>query len=191
MDPATIELIKDAIKILGPATIAALATYKAAKSQFELRLREVERKQEFGARQHLFRYYNERQTQLAQEYAKLRGELEHTLGFVAGFTEGIGDEDSGLVKTMSEYMEMYSTMAPTEIDVTMRDMEKNDMAGTSDYDKVKSYKDKMNNLNTEKTFRSLQKNIFIILEVYHFLQHCNQMLLQKRIETMFGKYIEG
>jgi hypothetical protein len=191
MDPATIELIKDAIKILGPATIAAWAIYKVAKSQFELRLKEIEKGHQFRAREHLFLYYKERQTQLAQDYAKLKNSLEEDLGFATGFTEVIGDEDSGLVKTMAESMEMYSAMAPTEIDITMRDMEKNDMVGTSDYDKLKSYKDKMNNLNREKTFRSLQKNIFIILEVYHFLQHCNQMLLQRQIEKMFHKYMEG
>jgi hypothetical protein len=92
---------------------------------------------------------------------------------------------------MAEYMELYSTIVPTEIDVTMRDMEKNDLAKTPDYDKLKSYKDKMSNLNTEKTFRTLQKNIFVILEVYHFLQYCNQMLLQAQMERMFGKYLEG
>lgn len=195
MEPTTIELIKDvatdAIKILGPATIAAWATYMASKSHFELRLKEIERKQEFGARQHLFRYYKERQTQLAQEYAKLRGELEHTLGYVAGYTKGSGDEDSTLVKILVESMEMYSAITPTEIDITMRDMEKNGLTGTSDYEKLKSYKEKISNLATEETFQTLQKNIFTIVEVYHLLQICNQNLLQRQMEMMFHKYLEA
>jgi hypothetical protein len=195
MEPATIELIKtiatDAIKIPGSASIAAWATYRASKAQFELKLKELESTHQFTAREHLFRYYKERQTQLAQDYAKLKKSLEGDLGFVAGFTESLGDENSGLVKIMAEYVEFYSTIAPAEIDVTMRDMEKNDLAKTSDYDKLKSYKDKISNLNTQKTFRTLQKNVFVILEVYHFLQHCNQMLLQAQMERMFGKYLEG
>jgi len=189
MDPATIELIKDAIKILGPAVIAAWATYMASKSHFELRLKEIETKQEFGARQHLFRYYKERQTQLAQEYAKLRGELEGTLGYVAGLTKGSGDEDSTLVRILSESMEMYSAITPTEIDITMRDMEKSDLTETSDYEKLKSCKEKISNLATEKTFQTLQKNIFTIVEVYHLLQICNQNLLQRQMEMMFQKYL--
>ena len=189
MNPAIIELIEDAIKILGPAIIASWATYRAAKSQFELRLREVESKQEFGARQHLFHYYKERQNQLSQEYSKLRGELKETLGFAAGINEDTGDEDSKIVKLLSESMEMYCAITPIEIDITMRDMEKNSLTKTADYEKLKSYKEKINNLATEKTFQSLQKNTFTLVEVYHLLQICNQYLLQRHMEIMFQKYL--
>jgi hypothetical protein len=46
MDPASAELIKivatDAIKILGPAIIAAVATYYATKAQYDAKLLEVD-----------------------------------------------------------------------------------------------------------------------------------------------------
>jgi len=58
MDAATIELIKliatDAIKIIGPAVIAAVATYKTAKSQFENKLVEIKHSNELEARKSLF-----------------------------------------------------------------------------------------------------------------------------------------
>ena len=191
MDPATIELIKDAIKILGPATIAAWATYMAAKSQFELRLKEIEKGHQFRAREHLFRYYKERQTQLSEDYTKLSNSLKKGLGFAAGYTEANEVKASGFVNTMANYIEMYSSVTLTEIDITMRDMDKNALGVTPEYERLKSCKDKISNFAKEKNFPALQNNMLNIVEVYRILQFCNQMLLQRQIEKMFHKYTEG
>ncbi len=195
MEPTTFELIKeiatDAIKILGPATIAALVAYKASEAQFELRLKEIEKGHQFRAREHLFRYYKDRQTQLSHDYTKFSQSLEEDLGFAAGFTEANEVKASGLVKTMANYIEMYSSVTLTEIDITMRDMNENGLGGTPEYERLKSYKDKISNLAKEKNFSALQNNMLSIVEVYRFLQFCNQMLLQRQIEKMFRKYLEG
>lgn len=191
MDPATIELIKDAIKILGPATIAALATYMAAKSQFELRLKEIEKGHQFRAREHLFRYYKDRQTQLSHDYTKLIKSLEEDLGYVAGYTKTGVVEDSGIIKTMANYIEMRSSVTLMEIDITMRDMDKNDLDVTPEYERLKSCKDKISNLAKDTNFPTLQKNMLTLVEANRILQFCNQMLMQRQMEKMFLKYMEG
>jgi len=192
VEPTIFELIKDitpdAIKILGPAIITAIVAYKISKAQSELKLKEIEKTQQFKAREHLFIYYKERQKQLAQDFAKLSDSLEHDLGLVAGLTDTRADENSELIKTMAQYTQMYSAIMPIEIDITVRDMEKNGLTGIPDFEKLQSYQDKISHLATEKTFQTLQKNILIILEAYRFLQLCNQQLLQKQMEKTFHNY---
>ena len=56
MNPETVGLISDAIKILGPAGIAAYATYRASKIQIDIKLKELDKTHEFTARQSLFQY---------------------------------------------------------------------------------------------------------------------------------------
>ena len=196
MEPATIELIKvvatDAVKILGPAGIAAYATYQAAKAQFEIKLKELEKTHEFGAREHLFRFYKERQQKLSKDYERLSESLCHSLGYVAGYTEnGERCTDSSMLKTFGETVEIFSKIAPIEIDVTARDMKRNDLSNSEDYSRLSNYKKKITALSTEKTFEALKKNIFLILELYHFLMMINQMLLQHQIDKVFVKYTEA
>jgi len=190
MEPATAELLTDAIKILGPAAIASWATYRASKAQLELKLKQTKSTQEFGARQHLFRYYRERQEQLAKDYAKLRGSLEEGLGFATGLADTLGDKSGLLIQTMAECISTYSAITPSEIEVTARDMEKNGLAETPDYEKLKSYKGRISELKLDRNLESLRKSTFTIVEAYHFLQHCNSKLLQTQMEKLFGRYLQ-
>lgn len=195
MEAATIELIQtiatDAIKILGPAIIAAFATYKATQSQFEIKLRELEKAHEFGAREHLFKYYQDRQVQLSKDYEKLNQSLGNTLGYATGYVAGAEEEQSEFLSMLAEYVEMYSKITPTEIDTTARDMEQNGLMETEDYRKLVAYVEPLRNLDKGKTLQALRKNIFAIVDAYHFLQHCNQTLLQKQMAKIFTKYIEA
>ena len=194
MDASTVELIEtittDAIKILGPAIIAAFATYKATQAQFEIKLRELEKAHEFGAREHLFKYYKDRQTQLSKDYEQLNHFLDNTLGFATGYVVGAGEEQSEFLSTLAEHVERYSKITPTEIDTTARDMEQNGMKETDDYRRLVAYIEPLQNLDKDKTLQALRKNIFAIANAYHFLQHCNQLLLQKQMIKVFTKYIE-
>lgn len=189
MEPGTVALLTDAIKILGPAGIVAWATYRASRAQLELKLKEIKSAQEFGAREHLFRHYKDRQQQLAEEYTKMRGSLEETVGFAGGLREGSAREPAFL-DTMNEYTQMYCAIGPEEINVTLQDMDKDGLAETSDYQNLESYKDKIKTLQPSGDLRSLQRNIFIIVQAYHFLQHCNNKLLQTQMERTFRKYLD-
>lgn len=195
MDAATVELIQtvatDAIKILGPAIIAAFATYKATQAQFEIKLQELEKAHEFGAREHLFRYYKDRQIQLSKEYEQLNHSLGNTLGYATGYVTGAEEEQSEFLATLAEYVEMYSKITPTEIDTTARDMEQNGLKETDDYKKLVAYVEPLRHLDSGKTLQALRKNIFAITDAYHFLQHCNQLLLQKQMTKVFTKYTEA
>lgn len=195
MDTATTEMIKtitsDAIKILGPAIIAALATYKATQRQFEVQLKELEQTHEFGAREHLFKYYKDRQVQLAKDYEQLNRSLGELIGFATGYSAvGQKEEDIEFLSTIMQFANMYARTTPVEIETTTHDMERNGLKDTEDYKKLLAYSKSLQNLNNEVTLHALRRNVFIIVEAYHFLQHCNQALLQKQMEKVFTKYTE-
>jgi len=161
MNVETAELIKaimtDAIKILGPAAIAAYATYRASKAQFEIKLKEIDKNHAFEARKNLFQYYKDRQVQFADDFKKLNSSLGETLGFVTGYTEGSGEGNSTLINQMADLVELYFKMIPTEIELTLRDMEKNGLKDTEEYEKLMSYKLPTNNLPTNANIETLKR----------------------------------
>lgn len=62
MTPEALEVVNDAIKILGPALITGLVGKLSARIQFTARLKELDRNNEFKAREYFFKHYKERQT---------------------------------------------------------------------------------------------------------------------------------
>lgn len=205
MTPETIALIKElslnfkdiaieAIKILGTAAIAAFATYRAAKIQFDIKLKELQSTTEFGAREHMFKYYTDRQDKLNNSYEKLSESLGCSLGHASGFVMGAGEEGANeskeYLKMWSGFADFYAKTTPSEIDITARDMEKNGLKDTPEYERLIAYKDQISSLVQENTIESFRNCIYSVLEVLHCLQQCNQSILEKRIEEVFETYYQ-
>jgi hypothetical protein len=91
MDPEFLRVVEsvllDGIKILGPALIAAIATYKGMKAQSELKLQERFKDHEFRAREHLFDYYKNRQVNLSKSHDELAESLGSLLGQASVYNE--------------------------------------------------------------------------------------------------------
>lgn len=186
MDATTVELIKtiatDAIKILGPAILAAYMTYKTAKMQFESKLRELENKNEFNTRVHLFNYYKDRERQLSQTFEK----ASRLLGEAVGYAEGYKDEN--LITFVTEVIQECYKNVPSNVEIAIRDMELEGLSNTQEYQKLKdilSHGEFEVNGSTEKRWGDLIK----ITGIYEVLNHCNQLVLQNRINSLFGKYM--
>jgi len=195
MEPTTIELIKtvttDAIKILGPAIIAAFATYQVSKAQFELKLRELEKSHEFGARDKLFNYYKERKKELEKSFNDLNGTFGQTLGLTIG-SDGTMDEfTKKIFEGSSEMVKMYSKFVPHEIDKAIHEMEKRNLIDSKEYKKLKEFNDEDFTIEEINDFQSLQKNIFMLLEIYYYLHSSIQLILEIEMEKAFEKYIKA
>ncbi len=194
MDPEIANLIKtisiDAIKILGPAIIAAFATYKATKMQYEIRLAELTKGHEFKAREHLFDYYKDRQIKLSKSHEELNNALGQLLGMAAASQEH-DEEDSinEMVDSFSGISNLYAELAPFEINTVLRDFESKDLNSTDEYTKLKSYIGKLEDIQDQRTYSNVKNNVYILLEVYSFLERCNQMLLEAQIKRIFSKYV--
>lgn len=188
MDSATINLIKDiftdAIKILGPATITAIVGYKIGKSQLEIKIKEIQEKHRFAAREHLFNYYKERQESLRENIKQ----LNESFGFILGFMAG-GTIDVQYDITMSKVANFYLKVAPQEIKLTIRDFEKNELKDLEEYDILKQHLEKLKTLSLAEDIESLRDNILVLLEIYNHLNRCSQILLEKEASAALEPYI--
>ncbi len=186
MDSATVELIKtiatDAIKILGPAILAAFATYKASKIQIELKLKELESKHEFSARVQLFKYYKDRERQLSQVFER----VSQSLGEAVGYAKGL--EEEKVITFTTEVLQGCYKNAPADVETAIRDMEQAGLSDTQEYQKLKDFLSHCE-FEMNGSAEELWGNLMKITEIYSLLQHCNYLVLQNRFNDLFGKYV--
>src|SRR3989304_4491348 len=111
------DILLDAIKILGPVIITTWAGYKYVKRQATLKLEEMDKTHEFGAREHIFNYYKERSKQLLARQGQLNASLSELMGIAAGFTLVAREEASEFLKTMSEMIRDLSRLEKMELSI--------------------------------------------------------------------------
>lgn len=179
-----IAVLMEAVKTLGPAAVAAFATYKATTAQYVHRLRELEHKHEFGAREHLFEYYKNRQEKSANAYAALSSTLGQFLGMAT-----VISEDAEEIRSLSGLLDLYIRLAPFDIDVTLRDMQAKGVGAEEEIRKLSEYRDTVASMRPAAEQTNLSDPVFKILEVYGFLERCYQLLLERQLEGMFNKYM--
>lgn len=189
MTPETIALISDAIKILGPASLTAFVAYKTAKVQMAIKLKEMDKSHEFEARKHLFNHYKERSRQLLKNYKELNRALGNLMGFTIGYSFGDKENAEKFIQTISNTIRSFSTLAPIELRITKKEMEKKRLHDTSEFAELDSYIEKLKNIEQEDNLSALQKNIVSFLEIYAYLYYCQQLLLEKESDKIFQKYL--
>jgi|GEM_PF-2529823 len=194
MDPVLAELLNsiglEAIKIVGPAAIAALAAYKAASLQFKATLAQLREANEFSARQHLFDYYKERQKRLLESH----NELTTSLGQVLGVNAAVREDDldfSGqkMIDSFDAIARLYLGAAPFEISLTVRDMKAKGLDDLEEYVELESTKHALGGLELGEDFDSKRNVVISLLGVYGQLERCNQLLLEKEMDSLFSKYV--
>ena len=194
MDPVLAELINsiglEAIKIIGPAAIAAFAAYKAASLQFKATLTQLREANEFSARQHLFDYYKDRQKRLSESHNELTTSLGQVLGVNAAAREDDLDTSiEKMVDTFDSIARLYLGAAPFEISLTVRDMKAKGLDRLEEYSELQSKKQTLEVLELDQDFESKKNVIISLLEVYGQLERCNQLLLEKEMDSLFSKYV--
>lgn len=195
MDPVTASLIEavllDALKILGPAVVAALATYKATSSQYRFKIKEIERSQVFKARENLLEHYKSQKLRIDDSYSSLSNDLGQILGMAASVSDGGEQEIEGIAGSFTGMSDMYVGIAPFDIRTTLRDMESLNLNETDEYRKLKSYLSMALELNATRKFEPLKANIYSLLEIYGFLQRCNHFILEHQIHSLFEEYVRS
>ena len=190
MDAATAGTIKsiatDAIKILGPAIVAGLLTYKATRSQYETRLKELDKAHEFAAREHWFKYHEDRQTRLA----KASEQLNENLGRLLAYAEDDNEKSNGTTTVLGRFVETILETAPVEINTIAREMKESGLEVTEDYERLLSYAERLRRCDKSSTVEVLQSNLLLIMESYGCMTSCNYSVLHKQMEKTFSKYLE-
>ncbi|MFL0804253.1 MAG: hypothetical protein K6L81_11085 [Agarilytica sp.] len=192
MDPVLADLIQsvssDALKILGPAIIAALATYKATKAQYELKIREMEESHGFKAREALLQHYKDQKSKVDEGYNTISETIAGSLGMVTG--TGEDSSFSEMAETIIGISDMYVGIAQFDIETTLRDMVTANVSDSSEYTKLESYLDPAKNLKTTRNVTEFKKNTYFLLDLYSFLGRCNQMLLEIQTKKLFSGYVK-
>ncbi|MFT7110934.1 MAG: hypothetical protein ACI843_002611 [Psychrobacter glaciei] len=184
------EVVMEATKIIGPAIIASIATYKVTVSQSNQKLAELEKENSFKAKEHLLKYYQSQQ----ESIEKAQGDLSHGLGQVLGFTVGVGEvgsDDSELLNARRAFigmMRMYINLLPFVITSQLNDLESLNLGKSNEYIKLKAYQSIANDIEYSEEQNELNSTIHFMLEIYSFLARCNNFVLENKIVQLFGRY---
>jgi hypothetical protein len=170
---------------LGPAIIAALATYKATKAQYESKIRELDKNQSFKAREALLQHYKEQKSNVDSGYVALSETIASILGFISSEQNNIDEQ----AETVVGIADMYIGLAPFDTEKTLRDMKVLKLGQTVEFEKLNSYLQPAKDLKVTKGLNETKSNIYFLLKLYAYLGRCNQMLLEKQTEELFGTYV--
>lgn len=195
MSPEVASLLQtvllEAIKILGPAIVAAYAAYKAASVQLDVKLHEVAKANEFKAREAIFLHLKERLVHIEQKNEKLNEELGRMLGVAAGYHEGSGTEPVEYVDIMSRSVHAAARLAPVEISATLNDMRMSSLTSSEEFKALSGRQDFQIDTFEPYSYPKLKSNVLSLIETYDLLGMCNRLLLQKQMERAFSPYISG
>ena len=184
------DILLDAIKILGPAIITAIVGYKYGKLQVTLKLKEMDKAHEFGAREHLFNYYKERSKSLLERQGQLNASLNELMGIATGVTLAAKEMSSEFLQTMSETVRDLSSTDKMGLYITKKDMKKNKLHEIPEFNEIDLYAKEVENLSQDNTLSALRKNITTLLEINTHLYYCQQLMLEKTGGEIFKKYLD-
>lgn len=188
MDPLIANLLTDALKIIGPAVVAAYATYRATKLQFDARISEIEKTNEFNARDRLFEYFKAKQVQFEARTADILGSIGQVLGYTSASMAVEGEQFSNTTRTFVGFLELSIVMAPFDIGETIRDMDLNGFSTSEDYKHLLKLLDKAKALTKSSDLNTIVTNGYTIAEIYTFLARCNHALVEQQMKKLFSKY---
>lgn len=193
MSPEGWGVLSDAIKILGPAIISGFIAYKIAMQQVTLKLKEAEEKHEFSARARLFNYYKEKNQSLIDAQKNLNETLNELMGTIIGvdFAANADDDRINFLRPFKEYVLNNSNLVLKDLEVTKREMERDELKELPEYGELNSYFEKINSLTSDITSTAIQQNIFTLLEIYRHIYSCQHLLLEKQEKgnEIFRKYL--
>lgn len=184
-------VLSDAIKIIGPAAIAAYVSYRVAKIQIDQKLKEISLSQEFNVRKIIFDMYVKKLDAIHNQSEELNKFLGHALGFLTGVGD-IGKESfANVTKTYIETLRYSSEDAKKSLELTKAEMEKNKLIAEYSYSEIPMHLDNINRMIFEDDLESIRSNIFLLLSAYSCLKHCTEALVEKEKDTIFEKYLSS
>lgn len=94
-----------------------------------------------------------------------------------------------MIETFNSAMQLYIGTAPFEINLVLRDMKARKLDDIEEFTELESKKKHLMNPTTGNDFVALKATIFTLIDVYGVLERCNQLLLQREMDTLFSKYV--
>ncbi len=182
----------EAIKILGPAVIAAYATYRATTIQFESKLNELDKTNEFHARDRIYSYLKDRIAKVDADTAKLNEEIGRVLGLVLG--EKGGDPPTkqieDFIQVLGGGMMTVAKGVSLEINSLILDMRVAKLDDSEEYKALKAYEKFTDQQVGYASFEELKRSLFLLLEIHNTMEICMRRLLHQQMRCVFAVYIK-
>lgn len=178
-------IISDAIKILGPAIITAFVAYKAGAMQANVRMKELDKTNEFRVREKMFDVNREKLNRLEKSQQEFNKSLGEMLGTIS-FEESI---EHGLLGTLNKMMESYYKSIFLNIKSALKEMKENKLDDTDEYSNLKQYLSKMTTYKQAKNKVDLENAFYALMELQGNLVDCEGKVLAKQADTIFKKYL--
>jgi hypothetical protein len=180
----------EAIKVLGPAIIAAYAAYRAAFVQFKLKLQELEQGHQFQARASLFAHLKDRLERIDQQVERLNADLAHMLGFATGYQVAqplLGTSE--VADLMAVTARSVERTAPLEIAALLSDMRVAGLASSDEFKALLARQQFKPTSADSSSFETLKVLVPELIETYNLLALCTRLLLRQQMELVFAPYL--
>ena len=179
------EVLIDAIKILGPATIAAIVALKSARLQTEARIREFEEKHRFGARSQLFEFYRVRLDQTSEKSAQVAKSLGRILGLIGA--AGSPSEDLDVFFKLATSM---SRQAPTELSIALTQMSDAGLENTETYKALREC-ESLADWNTPVDDKEvILDRLLSLQELYSRVAAASLACIQHEVQAVLAPYLD-
>jgi hypothetical protein len=186
---ALINVASDAVKIIGPAAIAAIAAYKVAQVQLTAKLKELTSGSELKARASFFSYYRERGEYLRSAAAEAGRELGKLYGIVSASEDDTPD-DRNLIQAFGSFVEVISNMLPLEGAITQVEMEAAGLQNAPQYSRLRELLATTEWLVSATTKEAVLNRLGAIIKLYSYLMHCNQVIVEARMKEVFKPFLD-
>jgi hypothetical protein len=182
----TMEVVSDSIKILGPAIITAIVGYKAGQSQLLLKIEELNKNNEFKARDKLFDFHKEKLVKVDESIASLSEALAAFAGMTAG--DDINNKSVGSL-FVDKYVVSYIDGLTFQLNHINDELKKYPADFPRQLEKINKYIKQSDEFEKPITPEDTQVSIVKLIEIYTFCSHCLRLLIEKEAVEIFKPYL--
>jgi hypothetical protein len=180
----------EAIKILGPAGIAAWAGFKAGEGQARARLSELEEQNRFKAKEHMFAYYQGVCTRLQNDM----NAIGKTMGEIVVDLEPPEDEEEAAeqAQALQFLRRLFATLSnnvPCEVEMLKAAFPAEGRAQNPYFQRLEAAISKTDWTKIPDTAPVLLDRAHDLFEVYTYLMICAQILLGRKSEELFAPHV--
>ncbi len=191
MDPEVqillIGVLSDAIKILGPAIITAIVGYKVGQYQSLLKIEEINKANEFSAREKIFEFHKEKLIVCDKSVAELNSALYE----FAGMSLADENDELKISSFVSRHLALHIEKLPFQINHIVDELEKYASKLPREKEKLEEYSKAVVSLQSPVSQEEIQQAIVDLISIYSFLSHCIRNIVELEALDIFKPYTEN
>ena len=178
-------VVTESVKILGPATIAAIIAYRAGKAQMELRLRELDSQHRFKARFARFEEHRDKQKDLSSSLQEANGAIAQMLGGLSAL-----GPDEALPIGLVEYMSTWLGLLPDSLTDIRDGMEEYSLEEKREYALLLEQQGEVAGLSLHGTPNEQLRSLLAMMKIIYNTTQCNHLIVEEQAEQMLGRYLD-